>query len=212
MNEDLDELKERNSCENESQDYTWANCKAAGWQSLILSNTRHCVAPEPPMCVLDCFNSPVPLEQTSPHRNHRVTGRGASASQVSLPVGRSRSPRPKGESSPVSLNLPSPAREPAALALSASTWQASLKRATSPFPTHSPRSQKDFVHVNIEGLNQPTRLTKTILLDQAASQLRESEVIGNSLAERLKQIHKKMNSCLLWSSTHTVGQVAVGLD
>ena len=155
--------------------YIWANCQVRGWQVLIPIENRKCPRPEPPECVLSSHSSSMKLP--SPTTQPRST---------SLRL----KPIPTQPIPSKVFPTESSAEVEVAFANSTSAWQNALNL---PQPSSAAIPEKNFILSNIRNPTPPKRQTKTALLDQAANQLRESEIIGNSLAERLKLLNRKIN-------------------
>ena len=58
----------------------------------------------------------------------------------------------------------------------------------------SPLAEKNFVLANIRNISSPKRRTRSSLLEQASNQLRESEMVCASLAERLNVIQTRLSN------------------
>ena len=170
------------------QAYVWLDCASHGWQVLVPSRDLGQTIPEPPRCVADSPRRSSPISSRVPSLARARDRNPSSAGSTNRPdwiQPRSQSPNARAGAA----NSPT--------ATDASMWQGNLRRESSTSP--SPRARtppagaagRNYVRDN-KMVTQSGR-SKASLLDEAVSQIRESELIGNSLAERLKQIHRKLN-------------------
>lgn len=149
-------------------EFCWVDCVTVGWQALIASSDISFDRPEPPKCVQSSRKTRLPINSGF------ISDNSAQVCMNSTVLGSknrvaSRSKSPKAKVSFTDANFPQ-------------------------IHTVSPRGA-NFIEANIRGAHSPGhRRTKTALLEQAANQLEQSEIQGNSLAERLKQMHRKINN------------------
>ncbi len=167
------------------QDYVWIDCLAPGWQALVSVNKMDLEVPEPPAFVLEPSKAST---DGSPKKRivgpTRSTERTASSSPKILPP---RKPWVGISASREESQSPLPKMYDEAL-----PWENTLKKSnpSSPRDMTKPTS-KNFVELNRE-VSRPTRRGKKELLEEASKQLRESEALGLSLAERLSEMQSKL--------------------
>jgi hypothetical protein len=170
---------ENNSPKNRSS-YVWASCSDAGWEALIPASNFHLPVPKVPSVILSKPDESLPV---NPKRSPV-----GSISRGAAHRGRSKSIQ-KRKSSPDASASPR-ARDPLS---PSSVWAASLRDELDEKPCRQGEAERNFIELNRRRLTEPSRPTKVSLLAQASKQLEESELISTSLAERLKQLHAKLN-------------------
>lgn len=159
--------------------YVWVDCRSRGWQVLMASESVGGGIPEPPSCVLER----VEVNDTKSLGSPRSPRSPLQKSKVPVKLNRipARPFSPKHEPDPDEVGVKS--SSPTGIETSGD-WEKSLNQ-------YAPPPRRDFVENN-KPFDNPTRKTKRDLLDEASRQLKESETLGSSLAERLAQLQHEL--------------------
>ena len=161
--------------EPDKREYMWVDCRSRGWQVLMAAETLNAGVPEPPECVI---NRP---DNVSPSK---TGGQSISKTRRNMPHSPSRlHPKPwqtLSDSEETRALSPKP--------VDSKENSSGSNRS----PLSSGPKQRNFLIENRES-NRPLRKSKRDLLDEASRQLKASELIGSSLAERLSGMHSQVN-------------------